>query len=73
MANSGIMWIDVTFEWCVAALYYVAGTLGITYEEINVWLFCIILPLVLLASFYLNVKQFSTLRAIRKQYNGKET
>ena len=45
MANSGIYWIDVTFDWCVRLLYQCAGWLGITYEEINVWLFVIILPI----------------------------
>ena len=32
-----------------------AELLGITYEEINVWLFVIILPLILLISFTLNI------------------
>jgi hypothetical protein len=73
VAKSGIYWIDVTFDWCVIALLYVADILGITYEEINVWLFCIILPIVLLTSLYLNIRQFSTLRAIRKFHNGKNT
>ena len=51
MANSGIYWIDVTFNWCVRLLYEVAGWLGITYEEINVWLFVIALPIVLREDF----------------------
>ena len=42
MANSGIYWIDVTFDWCVRLLYRTADLLGITYEEINIWLFVII-------------------------------
>jgi hypothetical protein len=44
MANSGIYWIDVTFDWCVRLLYQVAQLFGITYEEINVWLFVIVFP-----------------------------
>ena len=55
MANSGIPWIDAVFDWCVIFLYDVASQLGITYEEINVWLFVIILPAVLLLSISLNV------------------
>ena len=47
MANSGIYWIDTVFDWCVIFLYDVGKILGITYEEINVWLFCIILPIIL--------------------------
>lgn len=53
MANSGIHWIDSVFNWCVIALYEVAGWLGITYEEINVWLFCIAWPLFTVALVYL--------------------
>jgi uncharacterized membrane protein len=48
MAASGIYWIDLTFNWCVIILAWVASQLGITYEEINVYLFCIILPLLTL-------------------------
>ena len=55
MANSGIHWIDITFDYCVRLLYQVAGMMGITYEEINVWLFVIILPTILLSSFTLNL------------------
>ena len=55
MANSGIYWIDITFDYCVRLLYQVAGMMGITYEEINVWLFVIILPAILLFSFTLNL------------------
>ena len=55
MGNSGIPWIDAVFNWCVIFLYEVAELIGITYEEINVWLFVIILPLILLISFTLNI------------------
>ena len=55
MANSGIYWIDITFDYCVRLLYQFAGMMGITYEEINVWLFVIILPAILLSSFTLNL------------------
>ena len=58
MANSGIYWIDITFDYCVRLLYQVAGMMGITYEEINVWLFVIILPAILLFSFTLNLYFF---------------
>ena len=55
MGNSGIAWIDAVFDWCVILLYDIANLLGITYEEINVWLFVIILPLVLIISISLNL------------------
>ena len=46
MANSAIVWIDIVFNWSVSALYGVAGWMGITYQEINVLIFCIGWPLV---------------------------
>jgi hypothetical protein len=55
MANSGINWINVAFDWCVIFLYEIANLLGITYEEINVCLFVIIIPLVLIISIALNL------------------
>ena len=65
MANSGIIWIDVTFDWCVRLLYEVAGWIGVTYEEINVWLFVIILPLFLLISGILNLVFFVKLQNLK--------
>ena len=51
MANSGINWIDQTFNFCVYLLYDMANILGITYEEINVWIFCVIWPIASLILF----------------------
>ena len=50
-ANSGIYWIDETFDVCVRLLYEVAEVIGITYEEINVWVFCVIWPILTLIMF----------------------
>ena len=36
--------MDQIFDWCVAILVYWANVLGITYKEINVWVFVIIWP-----------------------------
>ena len=51
MANSGIPWIDEIFNFCVYLLYDLAKFLNITYEEINVWLFCVIWPILTLILF----------------------
>ena len=45
IANSGIKWIDQTFDYCFQLLFDVAAILEISYEEINVWIFCVIWPL----------------------------
>ena len=51
MANSGIPWIDEIFNFCVILLSDLAKFLNITYEEINVWLFCVIWPILTLILF----------------------
>ncbi len=49
MANSGIDWVDIVFNWCVHLLYDWATFFGITYEEINIWVFIVIWPAITLA------------------------
>ena len=51
MANSGIEWIDITFNFCVRLLYDIGNFLGITYEKINVWLFVVIWPILSMIMF----------------------
>ena len=67
MADSGIHWIDVTFDWCVYALFDLADLLGITYEEINVWLFVVALPLALAMSIAANYFLFLRLKSAKVQ------
>ncbi len=38
--------MNKAFYWCVDVLKYYANILGITYEEINIWIFCIIEPII---------------------------
>ena len=51
MADSGIVIVDFLFNLAVRWLYAWANFFGITYEEINVWLFVVIWPLVSLVLF----------------------
>lgn len=46
--------MNKTFDWCVHILEYYSSKLGMTYKEINVWIFCIIEPLIfILMLFYI--------------------
>jgi hypothetical protein len=45
MGNSGIEWVDHIFDWCVILLVDLARLLGVSYEEINLWVFVVIWPL----------------------------
>ena len=66
LANSGIYWIDITFDWSVNLLYKVAGLLGISYEEINIWLFVIIGPISLFISIFLNYYFYKKTNKLKK-------
>ena len=66
-ADSGIVRIDIIFDWCVLFLIKTANQLGISYEEINVWLFVIILPLVLLISLLMNWALLLKLIKLKKE------
>ena len=46
-SGSGINWIDAIFRYCVVLLVNVAKVLGISYETLNIWVFLIIQPLLI--------------------------
>ena len=66
MANSGIYWIDVIFDWCVNFLYKIASLLGLSYEEINIWLFVVLGPISLLISIFLNFYFYKKVKKLNK-------
>ena len=47
MGGSGINWIDAIFRYCVVLLVNVAKPLGISYEALNIWMFIIIQPTII--------------------------
>ncbi len=44
--------MDTTFNWCVWLLVELAKPLGMTYNEINIWIFVIIEPIVFLMMLF---------------------
>lgn len=58
--------MDQIFDWCVNVLVYWAGILGITYKEINVWVFVIIWPIVTLLMAAVIVWQWRRIRQFSK-------
>jgi len=56
MSNTGIAYVDFLFNICVILLAGIAEAFGVTYEEINVWLFCFVGPICLVRWFYLERK-----------------
>ena len=49
--------IDKLFWLCVKFLHWLAGKCGTTYEAINIWIFCIIWPVITLALVVIVVVQ----------------
>jgi hypothetical protein len=59
--------MDQIFDWCVDVLVYGARVFGITYKEINVWLFVIIWPLLTIILIGIIVLQQRTIRNLSKE------
>ncbi|MBI3152340.1 MAG: hypothetical protein HYZ21_09420 [Chloroflexi bacterium] len=54
------------FDWCVAVLIYWANLFGITYKEINVWIFVIIWPILTIALVAIIIRQQQRIRQLAK-------
>ena len=55
------------FDWCVNVLIYWANVLGMTYKEINVWVFVILWPLLTILLIGIIVMQYRTIRRLSKR------
>lgn len=53
------------FYWCVDLLKGWARQLGMTYEEINVWIFCVIEPIVFVVMLTIIFRQRNILRKLK--------
>lgn len=60
-------WIDGVFDWCVDLLLAGASALGISYNAINVWVFCVLWPLLTLFLFSMVLYQRAKIRRLLRQ------
>ncbi len=58
--------VDQIFDWCVRVLVYWAHILGITYKEINVWVFVVIWPIVTIGLIIIIILQQRKIRQLSK-------
>ena len=58
--------MDAIFDWCVQVLVYFAGVFGVTYKEINVWVFVIIWPIFTLVVVAIIIRQQIRIRNLEK-------
>jgi len=59
--------MDQIFDWCVNVLIYWANIFGITYKEINVWVFVIIWPILTIEPVAIIVRQRQRIQQFSKQ------
>ena len=59
--------MDQVFDWCVDVLIYWAGILGMTYKEINVWVFVISWPLLTILLIGIIVRQHRVIRKLAER------
>jgi hypothetical protein len=64
--------MDAIFDWCVRVLVYFADVLGITYKEINVWIFVIIWPVFTLILIGWVTMQQARIRRLEKALQKKK-
>jgi hypothetical protein len=55
------------FDWCVRVLIYWANIFGITYKEINVWVFVIIWPILTIVLIGVIVAQYRKIQKLMKE------
>lgn len=58
--------MEQIFDWCVSVLVYWSGIFGITYKEINVWVFVIIWPILTVILIGIIVVQYGRIRKLSK-------
>ncbi len=59
--------MNAIFDWCVEVLVFLAGQLGITYKEVNVWIFVIIWPVISLILIVIIIIQHRRIGRLQKQ------
>jgi hypothetical protein len=58
--------MDQIFDWCVWVLVYWADIFGMTYKEINVWVFVIIWPILTIIMTVIIIRQWQKIRQLTR-------
>jgi hypothetical protein len=61
-------WIDVVFDWCVDLLLALAAALGISYNAVNVIIFCVVWPAFTLFLIGLVLYQHIKIRRLTRRF-----
>jgi hypothetical protein len=63
---------DEMFDICVEFLRWMASGLGLSYEAVNVWIFCVLWPVVTMALVVLILIQRIKIRALQHELVGNK-
>ena len=58
--------MNKAFQWCVDLLVALAAKVNMTYEEVNVWIFVIIEPIVFLIMLVIIYRQYLVIKSLKK-------
>lgn len=61
--------MDQLFELCVDFLNWLANLIGMTYNEINIWIFVIIEPMLFIVGIWVIISQRKKIKNLKKQIN----
>jgi hypothetical protein len=68
--RSGNTVIDACFDLCVDLLLWLADLFGVSYNTINIWIFCVIWPIFTVILMVLVVKQHLKIRRLTHPREG---
>jgi hypothetical protein len=64
-AGSGI--VDGLFDLCVRFLLWLADLFGVSYQAINIWIFCVLWPVLTVALIVVVIRQRRKIRELKRE------
>ena len=58
--------MNETFKWCVQFLEALAAKLNMTYEEVNIWVYVILEPIIFLLMLWVIFKQQRSIKLLKQ-------
>jgi len=70
--RSGVGWIDALFDLCVRILIWLAHIFDVSYNEINIWIFCVVRPIFTIILIGVVIWQCRRIRELRRELTQKQ-
>ena len=67
-AGSGI--VEGLFDLCVRFLFWLADLFGVSYQAINIWIFCVLWPILTIALIALVIVQHRKIRRLKREQSA---